>query len=411
MRRTSAAVLGAFRTLSLMGLLTLAGYALWGAHGSTGVSAVLGPTTTGGTSNAVTPPLLHIPRFPGQGLSAGPIAEAGGLPTAADIVRTVRAQLGAAYAWIGDTPKTGFSCVGLAHYVFAQNGVQFPESENDAYLAAPRVARAQLRPGDVVFFANTVFPGLSHVAIMIGPDTMIGADNPSTGVEIDHLSDPYWSSHYYGATRPLANPNGHRMFEPGNEVGSQPLQDAITLSVLRQRAAGMAVLPRAASVGVFSGPGYTYQEVEEVTGTLRVVAWQGAWLQVSIVDPSGMSVYGWVAAQDVRVRTNSTVESAQPPIAVTAIPTTPVPTPTATPQPLVVPGWGMVTANQLNLRRQPALGAHVLELIPYGSILQLTHRTGAWVSVVTPRGLHGWVSSLYLSTASPALASNLPATY
>ena len=140
----------------------------------------------------------------GTGAASGSPAPA----TVAQIIATAQRYLGSPYAAIGDDPATGFSCIGFVHFVFAQNGVTVPEDLNKAYAGAPHVDQHDLQPGDLVFFQNTVWQGLSHVALYIGNGQMIAADSYQTGVELDSLSDPYWQAHYLGATRPLADPSG-----------------------------------------------------------------------------------------------------------------------------------------------------------------------------------------------------------
>ncbi len=65
-----------------------------------------------------------------------------------------------------------------------------------------RIARADLQPGDMVFFSNTYKRGLSHAGIYIGNGKFVHAENESTGVMVSSLSTPYYSSRYTGATRP-----------------------------------------------------------------------------------------------------------------------------------------------------------------------------------------------------------------
>ena len=64
------------------------------------------------------------------------------------------------------------------------------------------IAPLEMQPGDLVFFANTYMPGLSHVGIYIGGNRFIHAGSERTGVTVTSLSDGYWAPRYYGATRP-----------------------------------------------------------------------------------------------------------------------------------------------------------------------------------------------------------------
>ena len=68
--------------------------------------------------------------------------------------------------------------------------------------SGPHVARDQLQPGDLVFFQNTYMEGLSHNGIYIGNGEFVNAVDEESGVAISKLSSPYWTEHWYGATRP-----------------------------------------------------------------------------------------------------------------------------------------------------------------------------------------------------------------
>ncbi|HET8631183.1 MAG TPA: NlpC/P60 family protein, partial [Thermomicrobiales bacterium] len=67
--------------------------------------------------------------------------------------------------------------------------------------AGVHVDRDQLRPGDLVFFANTYAPGITHVGIYLGAGRWVTAEDEDTGVVVLSLDSPYWSAHYAGARR------------------------------------------------------------------------------------------------------------------------------------------------------------------------------------------------------------------
>ena len=70
----------------------------------------------------------------------------------------------------GDYNKIGFDCSGLALYAYAQIGVALPHYSGYQYFRGARISKANLQPGDLVFFAyNTSDPGtIHHVAIYAG---------------------------------------------------------------------------------------------------------------------------------------------------------------------------------------------------------------------------------------------------
>jgi uncharacterized protein YgiM (DUF1202 family) len=114
------------------------------------------------------------------------------------------------YALQGSNPKTGFSCIGLVWYVFQSLGIDMPGSLSTAKAAYPTIPEADLLPGDIIFFKNTVWRGLSHVGIYIGNGRMISAETVKRGVVVARLqNDPaegsYWQQHYLVAERPLGN--------------------------------------------------------------------------------------------------------------------------------------------------------------------------------------------------------------
>lgn len=204
---------------------------------------------------------------------------------AASVVANARTLIGAPYAYIGDDPTAGFSCIGFVHYLYAQAGISVPYDLNAAYAAGPQVKKADLQLGDLVFFGGTVWDGLSHVAIYAGDDQIIGADNYTTGVELTRLSDPYWQGHYVGATRPwaaLALPAPQPSPAPPPAPAPPPVHPGETLA--------------ATTAGtMYTGPGYTYPAFDRVLPrvTLRVVRLQGSWTNV-VYRGAGSDDYGWI---------------------------------------------------------------------------------------------------------------------
>lgn len=117
------------------------------------------------------------------------------------IVSTALQYVGYRYAYIGDTPYTGFSCTGFVHWVYSQYGYNTSEDPAALYYSYPHVAPGAMMPGDVLIFANTFHAGISHAAIYIGGGEMVGADNFSVGVHIDSVWDSYWGPRFVGAVR------------------------------------------------------------------------------------------------------------------------------------------------------------------------------------------------------------------
>ena len=117
------------------------------------------------------------------------------------IVGIAYQYLGYRYRYGGSSPR-GFDCSGFTHYVYQRAGISIGRTAAAQYYSGTHVSRANLRPGDLVFFANTYQRGISHAGIYVGGGKFINAANESTGVTVSSLNSAYWSAHYYGATRP-----------------------------------------------------------------------------------------------------------------------------------------------------------------------------------------------------------------
>ena len=102
--------------------------------------------------------------------------------------------LGVPYVFGGGTPS-GFDCSGLVMYVYAQLGIQLPHFAAAQYTFGVPVSRANLQPGDLVFF-----DALGHVGIWIGGGELIDAPHTGSVVSIHSLSG-WYASHYVGARR------------------------------------------------------------------------------------------------------------------------------------------------------------------------------------------------------------------
>jgi cell wall-associated NlpC family hydrolase len=98
-------------------------------------------------------------------------------------------------------PSRGFDCSGLVYYLLRQRGYNPPRTAAGLAHFGKPVAKKDLKPGDLVFFANTYKHGVSHVGVYIGNNKFVHAANHRSGVKTDSLSSSYYSRKYYCARR------------------------------------------------------------------------------------------------------------------------------------------------------------------------------------------------------------------
>jgi cell wall-associated NlpC family hydrolase len=113
----------------------------------------------------------------------------------ARIVRYARHYVGTRYTYGGTSPSSGFDCSGFTRFVYAHFGISLPHFSGSQFGLGRRVARAGLRPGDLVFF-----DGIGHVGIYVGGGRFIHAPHTGTRVAIAPLSG-WYSARYDGARR------------------------------------------------------------------------------------------------------------------------------------------------------------------------------------------------------------------
>jgi cell wall-associated NlpC family hydrolase len=135
----------------------------------------------------------------GSGGGGGGGGSGGGSGGASVAVAWAYREIGKPYVWGGAGPND-FDCSGLTMYVWAKAGVYLGHYTGDQWNEGTHISRANVQPGDLVFFAyNTSSPAtIHHVGIYVGGGEMI--DAPYTGVDV--RKEYAFRSDYIGAVRP-----------------------------------------------------------------------------------------------------------------------------------------------------------------------------------------------------------------
>ncbi|MEI6623938.1 MAG: C40 family peptidase [Actinomycetes bacterium] len=99
----------------------------------------------------------------------------------------------------GAASNLRFDCSGFTMVVYRQAvGKRLPHYSGAQMQSTQRVSRAQLLPGDLLFWGAG---GSQHASMYLGRGLMIGANSPSSGVVIESMNSSYWRPRYAGAGR------------------------------------------------------------------------------------------------------------------------------------------------------------------------------------------------------------------
>ena len=131
----------------------------------------------------------------GGGTTAAVVAAPAPAPTnAAQIaVDTALAQRGDMYLY-GATGPDRFDCSGLTSFAYKAAGVSIPRTSKAQSTYGTPVSKANLKPGDLVFFYSPV----SHVGMYIGNGQMVHASTAGKPVAVVNLDS---MPSYAGARR------------------------------------------------------------------------------------------------------------------------------------------------------------------------------------------------------------------
>ncbi len=122
-----------------------------------------------------------------------------------DMLSLAHSFIGTNYRRGGKTPK-GFDCSGFTGYIFRQFGYSLGASSQAQFNDGTAIDRADIMPGDLLFFRGSSSKSIGHVAIAVSADPLTGEitfihSAIKGGIRLDKISAPYYANRFVGARR------------------------------------------------------------------------------------------------------------------------------------------------------------------------------------------------------------------
>ena len=142
----------------------------------------------------------NAPASSRQSSSSGSRSSSGSHDEAGDLIMNAMSLIGLSYRFGGNSPTQGLDCSGFMQYIFKRSmGITLPRTSAEMATVGQQVDRANLKPGDMVFFGGG--GRVSHVGMYIGNDRFIHAPRTGRDIEITSMNGNYWKSRYITARR------------------------------------------------------------------------------------------------------------------------------------------------------------------------------------------------------------------
>ena len=101
-----------------------------------------------------------------------------------DLVNYALQFVGNRYVWGGTSLTKGVDCSGFTMKVYQKYGISLPHHSGSQPSYGKKITRAQLQPGDLIFYASS--GKIDHVAIYIGNGQIVHAANSRDGIKISN---------------------------------------------------------------------------------------------------------------------------------------------------------------------------------------------------------------------------------
>lgn len=136
------------------------------------------------------------------GLAFAPGASASESSKGEQIIATGMKYLGVKYQYGAPAGVTyAFDCSSFTQYIFKKHGIELPRTSKSQASKGEKVAKKDLKEGDLVFFKSPNSSKINHVAVYIGNNKILHASGKA--VKISKLTSSYWKQNYVTARRIL----------------------------------------------------------------------------------------------------------------------------------------------------------------------------------------------------------------
>jgi cell wall-associated NlpC family hydrolase len=120
---------------------------------------------------------------------------------AQDVILKGLEFIGIRYRMGGNSPDAGLDCSSYVQLVYREAaGLILPRTAREQAKAGKEVGKAELKPGDLVFF-NTMRRAFSHVGIYLGDHYFLHAPSVGGAIRLESMQNSYWVQRYNGARR------------------------------------------------------------------------------------------------------------------------------------------------------------------------------------------------------------------
>jgi cell wall-associated NlpC family hydrolase len=295
--------------------------------------------------------------------------------------------------------------------VYRSNGIPLPGDLADAMAYAPQVPLSQLQPGDILFFQNTIWTGLSHTAIYLGGGRFIHAEWYNRGVVVSSFNDDkvdgnYWIGKYLGANRPW----GGAAVTPvvtippaGSTVGPHPVTSTPSRGIFNGPSAAVTV--PLLNVRVAPSKSAGVREVVPQGTNVVILGKSHGWYKVQLPDGS----IGWIVKAGVA--TTAPAVTTQTQVTQPTVGNQTQPKVQGAPTHSVHTATSVVRVSGLNVHSGPAVSDQVITVVGRGEHLQVLARRSGWIQVRTSSGVVGWVKASLTSSGQHTKSASATTAY